>query len=186
MTQPNSLRPPEPCLPDDWRDLGALAGHIVAAHHRYVREAVPDLTRHLRRLVLRQGLNRPELSTVEHTFAQLGPDLLAHLDKEEHILFPYICELATAESGHRPRPLSPFGTIANPLRMMEEEHLTAMDQLIALRDLTSNYTPPAAWPQADADCYAALARFDADFQRHVYLENTLLFPRALDLESRLS
>ncbi len=186
MTDLNSPSPPEACLPDDWRDLSALAGHIVAAHHRYVRDAVPDLTRHLRRLVQRQGLNRPELSAVEHRFAQLGHDLLAHLEKEERILFPYICELAAAESGLTPLPPNPFGTIANPLRMMEEEHRTAMDQLIALRDLTSNYTPPAAWPQVDADCYAALARFDADFQRHVNLENTLLFPRALDLEGRLS
>lgn len=186
MTQPNSPSPPEPCLPDDWRDLSALAGHIVAVHHRYVREAVPDLTRHLRRLVLRHGLERPELSMVEHTFAQLGHDLLAHLDKEEHILFPYICELTAAESGRGPLPSNPFGTIANPLRMMEEEHRAATDHLVALRDLTLHYTPPAAWPQADADCYSALARFDADFQRHVYLENTLLFPRALDLEARLT
>lgn len=185
MTQPNSPSP-EACPPDDWRDLSALAGYIVAAHHRYVRDAVPDLNRHLHRLVERQGLSRPELPTVEHTFAQLGHDLLAHLEKEEHILFPYICELAAAESGLTPLPPNPFGTIANPLRMMEEEHRTAIAHLEALRDLTGHYVPPADWPRADADCYASLARFDADLQRHVYLENTLLFPRALDLEGRLS
>ncbi len=186
MTQPNSPSPPEACLPDDWRDLRALVGHIVAVHHRYVRDAVPDLTRHLRRLALSQGPSRPELSMVEHTFAQLGDDLLAHLEKEEHILFPYIRELAAAECGTRQLPPGPFGTIANPLRMMEEEHRSALDQLGALRDLTRDYTPPADWSEADAGCYAALARFDADFQRHVYLENTLLFPRALDLEGRLA
>jgi regulator of cell morphogenesis and NO signaling len=176
-----------PALPADaWRDLRALVDHIVAVHHRYLREAVPDLTQHLRRLVLRQGLARPELALLEQGCTRLWPELLAHLDKEEHILFPYIRDLAAAAAGDGPRPLSPFGNIANPVRMMEEEHLHSQRQLAALRDLTSNYRPPASWPWADADCYTALARFDADFQEHVALEDTLLFPRALDLEAQLT
>jgi len=61
-----------------------------------------------------------------------------------------------------------------------------LERLEVLRDLTKSYTPPSAWPPDDAGVYVALAAFDADFQRHVELENSLLFPRALDLEERLA
>ncbi len=172
--------------PDDWPDLGALVRHIVDTHHRYVRQALPAITTDLHRLVSEHGPGHPELHRVRQTFAHLAEELLAHMEKEEHILFPYIGELAVAHNRTGPFPPSPFGTIANPVRMMEDEHEAALALVASLRDLTHGYAAPPEWPQDDAACYAGLARFEADLRQHIDLENTLLFPRALDLEERLT
>jgi regulator of cell morphogenesis and NO signaling len=62
--------------------------------------------------------------------------------KEEQVLFPYICELAAREEscGRMPRP---FGTVENPILMMERKHRAAADDLRTIRELTDNYTAPA-------------------------------------------
>jgi regulator of cell morphogenesis and NO signaling len=105
--------------------------------------------------------------------------------KEEHILFPYIDALAAASRAGGRLPSSPFGTILNPIGMMEAEHRHAGDQLETLRRLTDAYTPPADGCTTYRLCYEELARFEADLHRHVHLENNVLFPRAVELEREL-
>ena len=169
---------------DDWPDLGALVRYIIDTHHRYVRGAVPAITQALHRLVTQHGQSQPDLHPIRQTFAQLGDELLTHMEKEENILFPYIEELAAAHRRTSPFPPSPFGTIANPVRMMEDDHQEALTLMAGLRDLTHDYAPARDWTAEDAACFTALSRFEADLRTHIELENTVLFPRALDLEER--
>ena len=159
-----------------------LVEHIVDVHHGYVRAALPTITRFLAKLVEVHGARHPELAEVRIAFARLARDLEQHMIKEEQVLFPYICELAAQDEScvHRP---SPFGTVENPILMMEREHRAAADDLRMIRELTDNYTAPADGCTTYAVCLAELARFEADLHRHVHLENNVLFPAALALES---
>jgi regulator of cell morphogenesis and NO signaling len=170
----------------DWPDLGALVQHIIHTHHRYVRVALPAIAQALQRLADQHGQTLPDLQPVRRMFAQLGEELLTHMEKEEQILFPYITELAATQRRTGPLPPSPFGTIAHPVRMMEDDHQEALTLMADLRTLTNQYTPDASWTPEDAACYSALSRFEADLVAHIELENTVLFPRALDLEEHLS
>jgi regulator of cell morphogenesis and NO signaling len=52
-----------------------------------------------------------------HCSPSCGPDLDAHLRKEEQVLLPAI--RALVEDGRRDFP---FGSVANPIRMMTVEH----------------------------------------------------------------
>ena len=100
------------------------------------------------------------------------PDL--PLIKEEHVLFPYIRELATRSNG---RPYtSPFG--------MEREHREASGELRLIRELTGGYAPPADGCTTYRVCFTELAQFERDLHRHVHLENNVLFPKAIALEQR--
>jgi hypothetical protein len=65
----------------------------------------------------------------------------------------------------QPAP-SPFGTVANAVLMMERHHRAA------------------AACTTCAVCMAELARFASDLRRHVHLENNVLFPAAIRLESQ--
>jgi regulator of cell morphogenesis and NO signaling len=102
--------------------------------------------------------------------------------KEEQVLFPYVRELAaTAVSGrHVP---SPFGTVEDPIRMMEREHREAADELRLIRELTNGYVAPADGCTTYSVCMAELDRFERDLHRHVHLENNILFPKAVALEN---
>jgi regulator of cell morphogenesis and NO signaling len=104
--------------------------------------------------------------------------------KEEQVLFPYVRDLAECvDSCGRIR--SPFGTVENPIRMMEREHQEVGDAMRTIRELTRGYSPPADGCTTYVIGMAELHQFERDLHRHVHLENNVLFPAAVRLEQRL-
>ena len=168
-----------------WPDLSALVRHIVTRHHRYVREHQPILQGWLDKLVMRHGARHPELKEVQSVFRALADGLIQHMNKEENILFPYIENLCARNVPGAPRAVSPFVSIQSPIRAMEQEHLEAGNLLARLRALTSGYEPPSDACTTYRVCYEGLARFEADLHQHVHLENYVLFPRTVALETSM-
>jgi regulator of cell morphogenesis and NO signaling len=157
---------------------------IVATHHAYVRAAMPAITRHLAKLVEVHGSRHPELARVAAYFEQIVADLSQHMMKEEHVLFPYVRDLAEAgDTCGRTR--SPFGTVANPIRMMEREHQEVGDALRLIRELTRGYAAPGDGCATYAITMTELQQFERDLHRHVHLENNVLFPAAMRIEGHL-
>ena len=83
------------------------------------------------------------------------------------------------------RPLAPFGTVRNPIRMMEMEHESAGDAIARIRSLTSGYAIPAGACATYRVCLQELEAFERDLHEHVHLENNILFPKAARLETDL-
>jgi regulator of cell morphogenesis and NO signaling len=164
--------------------LERLIDHIVSTHHAYVKSAMPAIARDLDKLVDVHGSRHPELTRVAAYFDHVRIDLGQHLVKEEQVLFPYVRDLAVRIETSR-GSASPFGTVENPIRMMEREHREAADELRVIRELTNGYTAPADGCATYAVCMAELAQFERDLHRHVHLENNVLFPKAVALEDSI-
>jgi regulator of cell morphogenesis and NO signaling len=169
---------------EDWsrRPMEELAAHIVATHHSYVKTELPRLAILAQKVVRRHGETHAELPAIQSLLAQLDEELTQHLVKEEAILFPYIVKLERAGAGGS-MPSSCFGTVANPIRMMTQEHDAAGALLVEMRRLSQNFTtPPNACPTYHA-FYDGLREFEQDLHQHIHLENNILFPRAIEAES---
>ena len=164
--------------------IPGLIDFIVSTHHAYVRSSMPTIARYLTTLEEVHGSRHPELARVAAYFDQVRGDLEQHMLKEEQVLFPYVRELA-GRSDSCGRTPSPFGTVENPIRMMEREHREAADALRIIRELTRGYTAPEDGCTTYAICMAELQRFERDLHRHVHLENNVLFPAAVEIEQRL-
>ena len=162
--------------------LAELIFHILCRHHGYVKQEVPRLKQLLTKVVAVHGSAHAELAVIQHTFAGVADELLGHMMKEEMVLFPYIEAMEQAIHAGKPVPRPPFGSIANPVRMMELEHESAGSALEEIRRLTSGYTPPENACFSYKTLYSALKEFEADLHQHVHLENNILFPRAITLE----
>lgn len=162
--------------------LTILMKHIVEKHHAYCREQLERLDPLLNTVVRRHGEHHPELRRIQSAFLKMGNDLKQHLLKEEQTLFPMIARMEEARVRQAAVPRFPFGTIANPIRMMILEHDTGNRELDEIRKLTSSYQIP---PDADAEYEELLRRlrdFEQDMKQHVLLEDDRLFPRAIALE----
>lgn len=79
-----------------------------------------------------------------------------------------------------------FGTVNNPIAMMEEEHETAGELLRQIANLSNNYTPPQGACNTFKALYAKLDEFEQDLHQHVHLENNILFPKAKQLEKTIA
>jgi regulator of cell morphogenesis and NO signaling len=178
---------PPPATGDDdvtrW-PVDRLINHILVAHHAYVRSALPTIARYLAKLNDVHGAQHPELARVATIFEQVGGELEQHMFKEEQILFPYVRDLGAQAGQPCGVRISPFGTVENPIRMMEREHREAADGLRLIRELTGGYTPPADGCTTYSVCLAELEHFERDLHRHVHLENNVLFPKAVEFEKQ--
>jgi len=174
----------EGSLPDFMNGaLGSLIEHIVTTHHVYVKQEIPRLQQLLHKVVSVHGKNHPELGKIQQTFQGMAAELASHMMKEENILFPHIVALENAVSNGRPKPRPMFGTLSNPVRMMELEHDSAGAAIKSISELSGNYTPPDEACFSYKTLYSALKEFESDLHQHVHLENNILFPRAIAMET---
>jgi len=171
---------------EDWtgKPLPSLIAHIVNTHHAYVRRALPRLAQLAQKVVNRHGDSRPELPEIQSNLAQLSEELTEHLAKEEAVLFPYIAKLERALEQGTPMPQGCFGTVANPIAMMTQEHDAAGELLARMRELSGSFTPPAGACPTFHGFYRGMSEFEKDLHQHIHLENNILFPRSLALEAK--
>lgn len=163
--------------------LSELIKYILETHHVFTKAEMDRLSALAEKVCSAHGQNHLELVRVKTLFQSLCADLNPHMFKEEQILFPYILRLEEAANRKQiPNP-PPFGTVQNPVRMMMFEHDTAGDLLRVLRKVTSDYTVPADACISYRTFYQALEAFEKDLHQHIHLENNILFPRAVELES---
>ena len=160
----------------DWSQepLGALIRHIVTAHHQPLREELPRLVAMARKVAQVHGVAAPRLARVASIVEELAAGLVAHMKREEVVLFPIIDALAIGT-------LRRMTSLQAPIAVMEYEHDDAGALLAELRALTDGYQPPSWGCATLRALYHGLAELESGMQVHVHLENNVLFPRALDL-----
>jgi regulator of cell morphogenesis and NO signaling len=157
--------------------LTDLIDLIEDTHHTFTRS---ELNR-IGRLLGEPDLGTlPQIDEIRGCFTALHAELESHLAKEENILFPYISKLDDGKPGS-----ACFGSVANPIRVMNAEHLAMIAQLETLRRLTAQYRPATNSSPQTFLLYASLAGLDEDLVEHMYWEDQVLFPRALQKERNL-
>ncbi|HXR97717.1 MAG TPA: iron-sulfur cluster repair di-iron protein [Terriglobales bacterium] len=157
----------------DWSRVGLdeLTTHIVERHHAFIRREAPHIELLLAKVVARHGAGNPEYATIEETFRAVSSELMAHMLKEEKVLFPLIAALEAGATS----------SVRAPITRMMAEHDDAATLLRQIRSLSHDFVPPdGACPTLRATL-ASLDGFERDLHLHVHLENNLLFPRALAL-----
>ena len=140
----------------------ALIEHIVSRFHQVHRAQLPELLRMARRV---EAVHRdhPQVPAgLADLLESMEQDLLAHMHKEESILFPML--LAGG---------NPF--VNQPIGVMRAEHVQHGATLERLSELTDNATPPAGACNTWRALYAGMAQLQDDLVSHIHLENNLLF-----------
>jgi regulator of cell morphogenesis and NO signaling len=175
-----SAAPPDETNPTTMT-LTALAAHIEQTHHAYLRGEFPRLDTITEKVARVHGEHDPRLVQVRQAFVALAEEMLRHMAKEEHVLFPMIRDLETSQD------LSALhcGSLSYPIRQMESEHNSAGGGIALMRELTDGFTPPAWACNTYRAMLDALAQLERDLHLHVHKENNVLFPRALELERTL-
>ena len=155
----------------DWREqpLSQLVEHILANFHEAHRRELPDLIE-LARKVERVHADKESVPAglAEHLVAMRFA-LEIHMQKEEQILFPAILNGQGIQ-------------MRGPTMQMEREHDEHAANLQRLRELASDFLPPAEACTSWRALFLRCEQLEADIMAHIHLENHVLFPRALSGE----
>ena len=164
--------------------LDLLADYIEKTHHRYVEEKTNVILPFLAKLCKVHGASHPELFEINQLFIGCAGELAQHMKKEELILFPFIKKMVEANRNNSPINIPGFGSVANPIAMMMEEHENEGERFEKIVELSNNYTPPADACNTYKVTYQMLQEFEADLHAHIHLENNILFPSAIVLQDK--
>lgn len=163
-----------------------LIEHIERIHHRYVESRSLTLLQFLDKLCRVHGDRHPELLAIQREFQECAGAMAAHMKKEELVLFPFINQLEKARTYGIAPPNPNFGTVDNPIAMMEHEHDAEGERFRRIAELSGNYAKPPDGCATYAAAMALLKEFEQDLHMHIHLENNILFPRSKALETELA
>ena len=166
-------------------ELDFLIDFIINTHHKYVEENLTLLKQYGDRVAKVHGHHYTELLEIKELIHAVSGELTMHMKKEELILFPFIKKLVQAKKDGTKVETPNFGTVDNPIQMMEEEHDSAGDVFKRISELTNTYTTPEGACNTFKALYAKLEEFEDDLHQHVHLENNILFPKAKFIEASL-
>lgn len=158
--------------------LTQLADHIENTHHAYTKVELPRLVEMADRVAAKHGSYDPRLFEVSASTRNLAEEMFDHMEKEEVALFPLVRRIETETEGS-----CACSMIATPIRQMELEHDDAGRAINHLRELTDDFSTENPCCNTHRALLAGLAAFEADLHRHVHKENSILFPRVLELTS---
>ncbi len=161
--------------------LSFLVDYIYTNHHLFLHKMLPIAKAGLEKIARVHAAKHPELAACSRLFNEITEDLHQHLWKEENVLFPYI--KALDGQGKLPWPKIPFDSVATPIHAMRTEHEREGGHLFRLRELSTNYEIPSDACNTYRATYTQLAELDADLIQHIHLENNILFPKAIKMES---
>lgn len=164
--------------------LDLLVDYIEKKHHRYVEQQIPIILKYLQKVCKVHGEAHPELYTIQKQFSASAGELTKHLKKEELLLFPWIRKMVQTTSTGKALSKPQFGSVANPIGTMMEEHDQEGERFALIAQISNNYTPPVDACSSYRITYHLLKEFQDDLHAHVHLENNILFPKVKDLETQ--
>ncbi len=163
-----------------------LVDYIINVHHSYLVINFPEITDVLKRFSEGHQTKYPYLGELMDSLNSLYGELLPHLAREEKVIFPYIRQIAHAQQRGEPYAGLLVKTLRKPIAsMINEEHGFEEKYLCRFRELTNNYTAPHNACITHKVALSKLKELDTDLVQHIYLENEILFPKAIQIEKEL-
>ncbi|WP_059172999.1 iron-sulfur cluster repair di-iron protein [Bacillus sp. FJAT-27445] len=147
-----------------------IIDHVISDYHNPLREEFLNLSPYVTKVSRVHGGHRPELLKVYDLYYELKKEMLEHVAKEEETVFPLIRKLEANTIEDREQAL-------NYIKELEKEHDHAGAILKELREITSDFTPPADACGTYRLVYKRLEMLEEQTFMHVHLENNILFPR---------
>jgi len=174
-------------LEQEWlyKKLADLIDFLEEAHRELRAKTMPQTLELIQRAVERLPRAETKLRSALKTLSIfLGTDIFEHFEGEEKSLFPAIRSIekcAEEPPGASPRCEASLGS----LHKIQDQHNQILDTLFSSH-LENTINRLRDVPDETCKTLGAeLSRFVGDVRQHAFLEDEILFPRAVVLEQRL-
>lgn len=149
-----------------------LINYILPTYHEFSRKIFIEMG-----IQLKDCQN----SQLKNHFLRFSEDFKNHLFKEENILFPFIEFISRKKENpdYVPKQMFP-PSVKFPVRMMLQEHESHSLEIDSFLNIIINDPGDFA---GKAEFTALLYEFIENLKNHIYVENILLFPKAIFAET---
>lgn len=165
-----------------WNDrrLSEVMKHLVEEHHRLIAGDMRATAIHLADVCSEPSEMPSDVYLLRATFARLSDILLPHIREEEEDIFPLIEELEQAWETDQPRA-EKHGDLDRHISKIVSEHGKTAELLRAMRELRERLQLNEDVPAKCQPILEGIARLESHLHQYMFLENSVLFPRAVAL-----
>jgi len=161
-------------------EFDRLTAHISAVHHSYVRAVLPRL----RGLLCELDIVTNEIHQAREKFLAIIPQWLQLLDFESLVLFPYIIDLAKGQKENVPMIPESKWFIEETSWVLQSND-SFRKTLSSLNVAMQTSVLPDEYRDIVTEISDLLSLFRREFSILYFLENSILFPRALRMDSQI-
>jgi regulator of cell morphogenesis and NO signaling len=163
--------------------IDLIIEYLKHTHFLFIKHKLP----YIGRLVESFKANHTEYDLVERDLKTLFPlfleDFIHHIYEEEDTLFKYIRMLERAGRGQFNPSILYQLMEKHSLQKCAMEHEAHDEEMQGIRKITKDYYLSPDAPLHVKVIYNELIQFEKSLKEHAQVENEILFPKALALES---
>lgn len=167
-------------------DTDFIIDYIINLHHNYLKKSLRITCDMLFDFVKEHRNKFSYLEELEIQFDKLSKELINSIKNEEEVVFPYIRHLAHAHKHKEPYAALLIKTLRKPMEVsLFGSHEIISGIILTIRQLTGGYEPPEKVCISHKVILAKLKELDNNLMQHLYLEQSILFPKATAMEKDL-
>ncbi|HOA37961.1 MAG TPA: DUF542 domain-containing protein [Flavihumibacter sp.] len=174
-------------LPDysDW-EIDFLVKYMVKVFHSYFRKRVPEIGLLLNEFVVEHEKKYAYCGPLALAFKRIEMQLPGQLDFKEHTIYPYITRVANGLTSDASYARLLVRTLRKPLADVLERGASLVTEYVdEIHALTDSYTLPHNACASHRVVFASLQELDQQLNEYLFIEQTVLFPRAIQMEKQL-
>jgi regulator of cell morphogenesis and NO signaling len=164
--------------------LPTIVDYIRRTHRYYRSKKLLEIEQSIGILLENYDGNHPLLAVLDTFYRDYRKDLVEHIQAEETYVLPYIDMLLKSEHDGT-IPSDRAGSQTFSLKKFVENHHDTEKDLSNVRDTILQYHPPVTNETPYRILITQLQMFERDLAVHALIEDHVLIPRALALETRL-
>jgi regulator of cell morphogenesis and NO signaling len=165
--------------------VGLIIEYLKHSHSVFIKNKLP----YIGNLVKNFSATHADYLVIEKDLKVLFPlfaeDFIQHIYHEEDTLFTYIEQLENALQGNLNYGHMYFQMEKQSLQTFASEHEVHDDEMEGIRRITRDYHLVSDVPLHIKVIYHELIQFEKSLQTHAQIENEILFPKAMLLESQV-
>ncbi len=173
------------------KNLSETIDHLLDKHHQYLRDVLPVIKKDLASIkaLSLEGKLKENVDSIHEILQEVDVDISQHLMKEENILFPTIKDMEeSVASGQADGPIG--CGVQGPVSQMLYEHNVLKESLNHMESDIQEFSGLIQGTQFEGEKTKGLIRscleMKSDLLTHIKIEEEDLFPRAMNLESKVS
>ena len=164
--------------------LNLVIEYLKHNHSYFIKNKLP----YIKSLISSLSLENKKFNffkDLKFIFPLFYEDFVDHILEEEKYIFSYIQKLYHLEDSKSHAKIF-FEMKKISLKEIAKEHLEEDSEMAGIRGLTSDYSYENIENLHLKVIFQELQAFDKELEIHSEIENTILFPRALDLEKSIA
>ena len=163
-----------------------LIDYILHVHHQYLKKALPEAEDMLDSFAAKHLTKYTYIADLQEKFKQVAIRLRHIMEAEETTVFPYIRQVFHAFENQESYAALLVKTLKKSFSdIIQKEGDEITEMFIDIREITNHYTPPRDGCVSHILNFAVLQELDNDVMQHLFLEESVLFPKAMQIEKEL-